>query len=609
MAVKRAQATLEEAERQRMLARERSATRRAVFTPEQPERERKLARERSATRRAALTSEQKVFEALQWLRQNNALYRNVTINQLIIIKLPEDDVPECLWATMEVSTDVEAAENERASYLPDPLTNASEFNNTTAIPIISSAVLDVNSTKVSSDEVAEHLLERIKAQVPEKTHGKDTEQNSKQDTVYIIPRGNKPANEYSNPNLLLEIFPTLFPYECGGLEDGSRPIQINFREHLRYLLSYADRRFEEHYSFIFVVFNILQRRTACFHAQLMTTRSWFQQSAQVLNSLSSEDVAAALINISKAPYSKVTDERINTLMKHIKIIGGHVMGSAHSRSALREIGSTASEVIPPCLPTPNPASEDFDQTFRKDVVQLVETCNIHKHSATCYKYSKGKNDSSKRCRMGMPRALVNVSNIDLTTGQITMRRSHPWINNFNEWFLSACRSNMGIKFIWSGDENAEEDDPEQLLQMLSIVNEITTNTYSALAATQEQRYVHDALQAIDNTDRFTLLNGRTRCPGENKYGIIHDVHTFVVARKHHTTMIKEWKRDIEARRDETRNYLISGEDTLEVRDDETQIEVVGAEIPTSPIKTKATRVLPVTATNLVLFPTKQDIVK
>ncbi|CAF3838489.1 unnamed protein product [Rotaria sp. Silwood1] len=162
---------------------------------------------------------------------------------------------------------------------------------------------------------------------------------------------------------------------------------------------------------------------------------------------------------------------------------------------------------------------------------------------------------------------------------------------------------------YEGDENADEDDPEQLLQMFSIVNETTTNAYSVLTVTQEQRYVHDALEAIDNTDRFALLNGRTRCPGENNYGIIHDVHTFVVARKHHKTMIKEWKRDIEARRDETRNYLISGEDTLEVRDDETQIEVVGAEIPTSPIKTKATRVLPVTATNLVLFPTKQNIVK
>jgi len=78
----------------------------------------------------------KVFEALQWIRQNNPLYHNVTINQSIINKLPDDDVPECLWTTMEISTNVEAAENERESYIPDPLINASEFNNTTVIPII-----------------------------------------------------------------------------------------------------------------------------------------------------------------------------------------------------------------------------------------------------------------------------------------------------------------------------------------------------------------------------------------------------------------------------------------------------------------------------------------
>ncbi|CAF1373807.1 unnamed protein product [Rotaria sordida] len=74
-------------------------------------------------------------------------------------------------------------------------------------------------------------------------------------------------------------------------------------------------------------------------------------------------------------------------------------------------------------------------------------------------------------------------------------------------------------------------------------------------------------------------------------------------------MFKEWKRDIEAQRDETRNYLILGEDTLEIRDDEIRIEIVGTEIPPSPIKTKVATVLPVTATNAILFPTKQDIVK
>ncbi|CAF4115445.1 unnamed protein product [Rotaria magnacalcarata] len=99
---------------------------------------------------------------------------------------------------------------------------------------------------------------------------------------------------------------------------------------------------------------------------------------------------------------------------------------------VKEPGSITDEIVRACLSTPNPASDDFHRIFRKDVVRLVETSNIHKHSTTYYKYSKGKSDTSKTCRMRMSRVLVKTSNIDLSTGQITMRRSHPWINNFNE---------------------------------------------------------------------------------------------------------------------------------------------------------------------------------
>ncbi|CAF2124579.1 unnamed protein product, partial [Rotaria magnacalcarata] len=55
-----------------------------------------------------------------------------------------------------------------------------------------------------------------------------------------------------------------------------------------------------------------------------------------------------------------------------------------------------------------------------------------------------------------------------------------------------------IPNYYEEDQNTEEDDPEQLLQMLSTVNEATTNAYSALNGNQEQRYLYDALQAIDN---------------------------------------------------------------------------------------------------------------
>ena len=57
------------------------------------------------------------------------------------------------------------------------------------------------------------------------------------------------------------------------------------------------------------------------------------------------------------------------------------------------------------------------------------------------------------------------------------------------------------------DENTEEDDPEQLLYMVSIINEAANNAFSISTGNIEQRYLDDALQTIDKTDRFALLNG------------------------------------------------------------------------------------------------------
>ena len=104
------------------------------------------------------------------------------------------------------------------------------------------------------------------------------------------------------------------------------------------------------------------------------------------------------------------------------------------------------------MPTPNPSLPNFAARFCEDVVQLVETGNTHKHSDTCYKYCKANRGDKKICRMRMPRKLVSVSKIDPETGHISMRRSDPWINNFNEYIIAACRSNMDIKFIWSGSD-------------------------------------------------------------------------------------------------------------------------------------------------------------
>ena len=173
---------------------------------------------------------------------------------------------------------------------------------------------------------------------------------------------------------------------------------------------------------------------------------------------------------------------------------------------LEQAEIAANGIVPACLPTPNPDAREFEFIFRQDIVNLVETCNIHKHSATCYKYSKDTTAGAKTCRMRMPRALVKSSNIDSITGQITMRRSHPWINNFNEWLIAACRSNMDIKFIWSGS-----DAKALVYYITDYVTKSSLAFYDMFALAQQgiksieqQQGANDSSSAVDKSRKLVL---------------------------------------------------------------------------------------------------------
>lgn len=102
------------------------------------------------------------------------------------------------------------------------------------------------------------------------------------------------------------------------------------------------------------------------------------------------------------------------------------------------------------MPTPKRSTPNFVSDFREDVVELVNSNNIHNHTATCYKYSKKHQNLT--CRMRMPRRIENTSSINIESGEITLKRLHETINNFNEYIISACRLNMDIKYIFSGSD-------------------------------------------------------------------------------------------------------------------------------------------------------------
>ncbi|CAF4160991.1 unnamed protein product [Adineta steineri] len=252
-------------------------------------------------------------------------------------------------STMEQKISDEEIQSERVGYVADPLSNLTDYTTSDTIPIHNSSVLDVNGSLVSSDEIANYVLQKMKNN---KTH-----QQMNSERVHLIPHSSKPVNEYYNPKLLVGLYPTLFCYGRGAPDDQSRPVKTNLRAHIRYLLSYNDRRFETNHSFIFVIFNILQRRNACFHAQLITTKPYFRESAQDIQTLNSKDIETALENISKKTYNSESNSALNKLLNHIKTNGGRVMGSAYSRTALRT--RIHSLIYNQCLPnifmTLNPA--------------------------------------------------------------------------------------------------------------------------------------------------------------------------------------------------------------------------------------------------------------
>ena len=60
----------------------------------------------------------RVQRALEWLKQNNPLYANITISASRLAELPEDDLPYELRVTTKLSTDVDKLFAEHEGYVP-----------------------------------------------------------------------------------------------------------------------------------------------------------------------------------------------------------------------------------------------------------------------------------------------------------------------------------------------------------------------------------------------------------------------------------------------------------------------------------------------------------
>ena len=76
-----------------------------------------------------------------------------------------------------------------------------------------------------------------------------------------VQHGSQPVSEYDDKNLFPLLYPMLFPYGTGGFSKCQK-MKLSFEALGQHYLGLFDKHFQEHYSFMFVFFNMIQRHVA-----------------------------------------------------------------------------------------------------------------------------------------------------------------------------------------------------------------------------------------------------------------------------------------------------------------------------------------------------------
>lgn len=139
-----------------------------------------------------------------------------------------------------------------------------------------------------------------------------------------------PQSIWNNPSLYPRMFPWLFPYGLGGLEQDHHCSIIGREVHLRSLLMYHDKRFQRDAGFLIVQMNhqlIRQGSTGSFIAM---KRGNFGRVAGEIDKLDPgvlRTIIERLINGGRFFPKTPEERRVSTLMDQIDVVGSYVDGS------------------------------------------------------------------------------------------------------------------------------------------------------------------------------------------------------------------------------------------------------------------------------------------
>jgi Helitron helicase-like domain at N-terminus len=260
-----------------------------------------------------------VRRALIWLKNNNPLYASVNINHTVLNEI-EDAGGLPYKLEFELVQDISTA--TVTGHVPE--VNMSTCDSACEPPVdiefenVVITDLDHTATPKQMREAALRHLQSGKA-------------------FFMYGHSPTPENEFHNTNLFPSLYPSLFPYGSGGFEDKRRVPLISMSAHVSHLLNIDDARFREHPSFIFSVFNILQRREVIERTTMRIRQSSFASKAHIYANLQPETIKRVALSIEQGEYSfeRQDEKDVCELMRDVHALNTTVQGSAAARLKMR----------------------------------------------------------------------------------------------------------------------------------------------------------------------------------------------------------------------------------------------------------------------------------
>ena len=275
----------------------------------------------------------KVWGFLQWLKMHNKLYQNVSLDERTMDLYPEDGYLPGIEETVihDEKADAEDMFNEETAGIsehPAELLNVPSESSNHEPP----------GTMIEKTGVTDPECDRMPGRLFTSSAIKNLVSDGSELPDLVLHRGSAAVPEYNNPDLLPGMYPTLFPAGVGGFDISDRICALSFANQAKYCLDLADRSFRYHHSFMFVVLNIIQRRTAHLQTHFTVRRSQFESVASKLVAVKSDVLRSVADHLEhEGKYENLSSEQKSALdlLKHVNTIAARIPGSQAAKIFMR----------------------------------------------------------------------------------------------------------------------------------------------------------------------------------------------------------------------------------------------------------------------------------